>query len=98
MDRPRDNKCRTTKASAKGSASSRFAKSVKMPHFVPWADRHGDRRFRIGRQLRRSNPILGLDQGLQAIYPAQEYSPTTVSGVALSGSPDARGSTPQQRL
>jgi hypothetical protein len=95
---PRDNKYRGTKASTKGSASSPFVKSLEMPHFAPRADRHGDRTFQIGGQLRRSNPILRLDQGSHATFPAEhKYSQTTVSGVALSGFPTAGESSAQHR-
>jgi hypothetical protein len=92
VDRPRDNKCRAMKASAKGSASCAFVKSLRMPHFVPCADMDADR-------MSVSTPICRPCDGPHGGFSvAHESSETTPATVELSGFPTAEKSSPQRWL
>ena len=92
VDRPRDNKCRAMKASAKGSASSAFVKSLRMPYFVPCADTHAD-------GMSVSTPICRPGDGPHGSFSAaHESAETTPAAVELSGFPTAGKSSPQRWL
>jgi DNA-directed RNA polymerase specialized sigma24 family protein len=92
VDRPRDNKCRATKAPAKGSASSAFVKSLRMPHFVPCTDAHADR---ISGRTPICRPGHGPHGGFSAAHESPETEPAAVE---LSGFPTARKSSSQRWL
>src|SRR5208282_1100338 len=92
VDRRRDNKCRAMKASAKGSASSAFVKSLRMPHFVPCADRHTDR-MSVSTAIWRPD-----DEPHGSLSAAHEPAETTSAAVELSGFPTAGKSSPQRWL
>jgi hypothetical protein len=92
VDRPRDNKCRAMKASAKGSTSSAFVKSLRMSYFVPCADPHAAR-------MSVSAPICRPDDGLHGSFSAVHESPeTTPAAVELSGFPTAGKSSSHRWL
>ncbi len=92
VDKPRDNKCRAMKASAKGSASSAFVKSLRMPHFVPCADTHAAR-------MSATTPIGSPDHephgSFSAVYESSERTPEAVE---LSGFPTAGKSSSRRWL
>jgi hypothetical protein len=92
VDRLRDNKCRATKTSAKGSTSSAFVKSIRMPHIVPCADKHADR-MSVSTLMCRPH-----DEPHESFSAAHEPAETTPAAVELSGFPTAGKLSPQRWL